>query len=475
MEPPQRRLSLLDATMIIMGSMIGSGIFLAPALIAGIIVASGLGAGSFVIVWLVGGLLTLCAALSFGELAAAMPHTGGQYVYLSRAFSPLFGYLYGWTMFTVIQSGFIAAVAVAFANYFGVFFPAVNQANTLVSAGPIRFSAVQAAAIVLIVLLSAINSRGLRAGTAIQNLLGFAKIAALVALVIFGLTWPGGDWAHFRPLLPESVSLALLTAFAVAMSKALFAYDSWNVVTFVAEQASNPARMLPRALLLGTLGVTLIYALATGAYLHVLPIERAAAVPDQRIAAEVASLVLGPIGLTLIAAAILISTAGCDNGLILSGPWLYYAMAKDGLFFRTAAQLSERHGMPARSLIYQAAWSCLLVLSGSFGSRGAQLYSDLLTFTAFASLLFNALTVVGLFVLRRHAPNLPRPYRVPGYPLVPALFLAVAAFFLIFIAAGDPRNAGLGLATIAAGLVPYIYWQRSGRTSRERKRSATAP
>ena len=459
METSKRRLSMLDATMIIMGSMIGSGIFVAPALIGGIIVASGLGAGSFVGLWIVGGLLTLCAALSFGELAAAMPHAGGQYVYLSRAFSPLLGYLYGWTQFTVIQSGFIAAVAIAFASYLGVFLPSVSQSSTLLSAGSIRVSTVQATAILLIVVLSWINSRGLRAGATIQNLLGFAKIAALLGLVVFGLTWSGGSWSHFQPLLPETLSIGVLGAFAVAMSKALFAYDAWNVVTYVAEEAEDPARMLPRALLLGTLGVTTIYALAATAYLYVLPVEQAAAVADGRIAAEVAQIVLGPVGLALIAAAILISTAGCDNGLILSGPWLYYAMAKDGLFFEGASKLDERRRTPTRSLLYQAVWSSALVLSGSFGSRGAQLYSDLLTFTAFASLLFNLLTIVGLFVLRRNAPELPRPYLVPGYPVVPALFLAIAAFFLIFIAVGDPRNSGIGLAIILAGLGPYLYWR----------------
>src|SRR5207248_8095675 len=206
----------------------------------------------------------------------------------------------------------------------------------------------------------------------------------------------------------------------------------------------DPVRTLPRALFLGTLGVTLIYALANIAYLHILPVEAAAKTPDQRIAAEVAGIVLGPVGLTLIAGAILISTAGCVNGLILSGPWLYYAMAKDGLFLRSAAVLRGTSQMPIRSLQYQAVWSIALILSGSFGARGAQLYSDLLTFTSFASLLFNALTIAGLFVLRRKRPDLPRPYKVVAYPFIPLLFLIVAIFFLIFIAVGDPRNSGFG-------------------------------
>jgi APA family basic amino acid/polyamine antiporter len=466
----QKQLGLLDATMIIMGSMIGSGIFLAPALIAGITVESHLGAGSFVLVWLVGGLLTLCAALSFGELASSFPKTGGQYVYLSEAFTPFWGFLYGWTLFTVIQTGFIAAVAVAFANYLGVFLPWVSQKNAVLGAGSFRISAVQVVAILLVGFLSWINAHGLRAASRVQNLLGFAKISALLGLIIFGLTSSRGNWSNFQPVLPEALTTGVLIGIAVAMSKVLFAYDSWNVVTFVSEQTRDPVRTLPKALFLGTLGVTLIYALASSAYLHILPVDLAAKAPDQRIAAEVAQIVLGPIGLSLIAAAILISTAGCVNGLILSGPWLYYAMAKDGLFFRGAAVMHAARNIPARSL--QALWSVALILSGSFGSRGAQLYSDLLTFTSFASLLFNALTIAGLFVLRKKRPELPRPYKVVAYPFIPLLFLITAMFFLIFIAVGDPRNSGFGVLIIVGGIPLYLFLRRRERTGAA---SHTAP
>jgi APA family basic amino acid/polyamine antiporter len=450
--------------MIIMGSMIGSGIFLAPALIAGIAVESHLGAGSFVLVWVVGGLLTLCAALSFGELAAAFPKTGGQYCYLKEAFAPFWGFLYGWTLFTVIQTGFVAAVAVAFANYLGVFLPWVSQKNAIVSAGSYRISAVQVVAILLVGFLSWINSYGLRAASRVQNLLGFAKISALLVLIAFGLTSARGNWANFQPMLPQALTTGVLTGIAVAMSKVLFAYDSWNVVTFVSEGTRDPVRMLPKALFLGTLGVTLIYTLANCAYLHILPAELAAKAPDQRIAAEVAQIVLGPVGLSLIAAAILISTAGCVNGLILSGPWLYYAMAKDGLFFRSAGVMHATREIPIRSLQYQALWSVVLILSGSFGARGAQLYSDLLTFTSFASLLFNALTIAGLFALRKKRPELPRPYKVFAYPFIPLLFLITAIFFLIFIAVGDPRNSGFGVITICSGIPLYLFLRRKQRT-----------
>ncbi len=457
---PTERLKLLDAIMIVMGSMIGSGIFLAPALIGGIAVNSNLGPGSFVFVWIVGGLLTLCAALSFGELASSFPKTGGQYVYLSEAFSPFWGFLYGWTLFTVIQTGFIAAVAVAFANYLGVFFPWVSQANSILSFGGSRISSVQLVAIGLVAVLSWINSYGLRAAATVQNFLGFAKILALVGLILFGIGTSKGNWSNFQPFTPEAVTAGVLTGFAIAMSKVLFAYDSWNCVTFLSEQTENPVKNLPRALFFGTLGVTLIYALTNVAYLHVLPVGVAAAVPEQRIAAEVASIVLGPIGLTIIAAAILISTAGCVNGLILSGPWLYHAMAKDGLFLQQAAILHPERKTPNRSIWQQAIWSIILILSGSLGTRGAQLYSDLLTFTSFASLLFNTLTIVGLFVLRKKRPDLPRPYKVPAYPLLPLLFLATAIFFLIFIAVGDPRNSGFGALIIVSGVPVFLVLRK---------------
>jgi APA family basic amino acid/polyamine antiporter len=456
----KRDLGLLEATTIIMGSMIGSGIFLAPALIAAIIIAENLGPGSFVLIWVIGGLLTLCGALSYGELAAAFPRAGGQYVFLREAFSPFPAFLYGWTIFLVVQTGLIAAVAVAFANYLGVFFPWVSQGNRLMAAGNFSFSSAQLVAIVLVVFLTWINTRGVKEGAWVQNVLTIAKVGALAALILAGIFTSKGSWSNFQPWLPSAISGGVLAAFAVGMSKALFALDAWNTVTFVAEETRDPVKTLPKALFMGTLGVTILYALANVAYLHVLPVEAAAAVPDQRIAAEVARILLGPIGVSLIAAAILISTFGCDNGLVLAGPRLYYAMARDGLFLKGAASLDPKRGTPIRSLWYQALWTILLVLTGSLGARGAQLYSDLLTFTSFASLLFNALTVAGLFVLRFRQPNLERPYRVPAYPLIPALYLAVAAFFLVFIAVGDPRNAGLGMVVMLMGVPVYFFLQR---------------
>jgi APA family basic amino acid/polyamine antiporter len=463
----KRGLRLLDATAIVAGTMIGSGIFLAPALIADIVVRARLGAGSFLLIWVVGGLLTVCGALSFGELAAAMPETGGQYVYLRKAFSPLWGFLYGWTLFTIIQCGFIAAVSFAFANYLGVFLPFVSQQQIVLRAGSWSLSSAQLAAILLIVVLTWINERGLRSASLTQNLLTAGKVLALAVLLAVALTSTKGSWSHFQPLAPEVISTATLAAFSVAVSKALFGYDSWNIVTFLAGETRDPVRTLPRALALGTLAVTLIYTLANLAYLYILPLPVAAAVPGQRIAATIAQLTIGPVGLTFIALAIIVSTSGCVNGLILTGPWLYLSMARDGLFFRGMDRLSGTAGIPVRSLRYQAAWAMILILSGSLGTRGARLYSDLLTFTSFASLLFNTLTIAGLFVLRYRQPHLARPYKAFGYPFVPLLYIVIAAFLLIFIAVGDPGNAGLGVLLIAAGVPFYVYWSAAARRGQQ--------
>ena len=448
-------LRLIDSTSIIVGTMIGSGIFLAPALIAGIVVTRNLGAGSFIGIWLVGGLLTMCGALSFAELAAAMPRDGGQYIYLREAYSPLWGFLYGWTLFTIIQCGFIAAVSIGFANYVGVFLPFVGPQKIVLHLGIFSLSAVQVTAVLLICGLTWANEQGLRTASRAQNLLTAGKLAALFILLAAALLSRHGDWRHFQPLAPAAITAGTLAAFSVGMSKALFAYDSWNIVTFLAAETREPSKTLPKALVLGTVSVTLIYTLANLAYLYILPISEAASVSGQRIAAAVAQITLGPAGVFFIAAAIVVSAAGCVNGLILTGPWLYRTMARDGLFFGDTTKET-----PVRSLRYQALWAVVLVLTGSFGSRGAQLYSDLLTFTSFASLLFNALTVAGLFVLRRKQPNLPRPYRAFGYPFIPALYVAMAVFFLIFIAIGDPRNAGFGALLIAAGIPFYLRWSR---------------
>jgi APA family basic amino acid/polyamine antiporter len=448
-----RGLSLPDATLLIVGSVIGSGIFFAPSIMAGYLQSPGLLLG----LWLVGGLLTLAGALSYAELAAAMPRAGGQYVFLSEAFSPLFGFLYGWTFLLAINTGFVAAVAVAFAKTLGFFVPGVGEEHLLLARGGLRFMTAQLVALAVIAVLTWINVTGLRTGASVQNVFTIAKLAAIAALVALGVVAARGDSANFRPLLslalgPEGVKIGLFAAVAGAMSKALFSYDAWVSVTLAAEEVKEPEKNLPRSLVLGTLGITAAYTSAVAVYLYMVPIGEMAAVAENRIATEAAVRIIGAAGGTFVAVAVLASTFGCVNGLTLSGARVVYAMARDQLFFQRAAAVHPVHRTPAAALVLHGVVAAALTLTGT--------YSDLLTMTAFSSLLFNVLTVLGLFVLRRKRPDLPRPYRVWAYPVVPLLYVAVAAFFLVYMPVADPRNTGLGLLLTAAGLPAYLYWRR---------------
>jgi APA family basic amino acid/polyamine antiporter len=454
-QPPGllRGLGLLDATLLIVGSVIGSGIFFAPSIMAGWIQSPGLLLG----LWVTGGLLTLAGALSYAELAAAMPRAGGQYVFLSEAFSPLFGFLYGWTLLLAINTGFVAAVSVAFAKTLGFFVPTVGEQVVLFRALGVSFTSAQLVALVVIAVLTWINVTGLRTGASVQNLFTLAKLGALGVLVLLAVVTARGRSANFQPLLglalgPEGVKLGLFAALAGAMSKALFAYDSWYTVTFAAEEVKEPERNLPRSLVLGTLGVMVAYAATVAVYIYLVPLGEMAAVSENRIATEAAVRMVGPAGGAFVAVAVLVSTFGCVNGLTLAGARVVFAMARDGVFFRAAAGVHPTHRTPANALLLHGLVAGLLTLTGT--------YSDLLTMTAFSSLLFNVLTVVGLFVLRRRRPDLPRPYRAWGYPVVPGLFVAVALFFLVYMPVADPRNTGLGLLLTAAGVPAYAFWRR---------------
>ena len=456
-----RGLGLLEGTTLIVGSVIGSGIFVAPSIMAGYIQSPPLLLG----LWVVGGLLTLFGALAYGELAAAMPRAGGQYVFLSRIFGPLWGFLYGWTFLLAINTGFVAAVSVAFAKYLGVFLPGVSESVVLFSAGRFTFTTAQAVALVVIVALTYLNIRGLRTGAWVQNVFTVAKVAGVAILVVLAIASAKGSAANLGgtagPLLGSEASrlqLGLFAAMAVAMSKALFSYDAWNSLTFAAEEVKDPERILPRALILGTLGVTVVYCSAVAIYLYMVPIGEMFTVPDNRIAAEAASRALGPAGAAFIAVAILISTFGCVNGLTLAGPRVVYAMARDRVFFESMAEIHPRFRTPARALVLHGLVAAALTLTGT--------YNDLLTLTAFSSLMFNILTVIGLFVLRHREPALPRPYRALGYPVLPALYVLVSAFFLVYILIGDPRNSGLGLVLTLVGGLAYLYWRASARKSR---------
>jgi basic amino acid/polyamine antiporter, APA family len=451
----RRSLGVFSAIAIIVGSQIGSGIFIAPSIMAGLISAPGVYLG----LWVLGGLLTLLAALSYSELSARLPHAGGQYVFLRESFGPLVGFLYGWTLFLIIQSGFNAAVAIAFSKYLGGVGIATGEGDVLVRLGPLVISRAQAMAVLVIAVLTGINTLGVKEGALVQNSLTTLKVGAVVALVVLGFASGKGSSSHFAPafsatLGPEGLKMGFLAAAALAMSKALFAYDAWNSVTFVAEEIREPAHNLPRALIGGTLCTTLTYVAAGAVYLYVLPMVRMAAVPENRVAAEVASILLGPAGLTAVSVAILISTFGCDNGLILTGARVLYAMARDGMFFKSCGAVHPRFHTPHVALLVQGIWSSVLALSGS--------YSRLLTYVTFASLLFNALTVVGLFVLRRRAPSPEGNYRTLGYPITPALYLLGATFFIVYIFIGDPVAALAGLGFVALGLPAYL-WLRRGR------------
>ncbi len=459
--------------MLIMGSMIGSGIFIVSADIAKVVASPGL----LLIIWLVSGVMTVLAALSYGELAAAMPKAGGQYVFLREAYGPLYGFLYGWTLFLVIQSGTIAAVAVAFARYLDVFVPLSRELfRTELLGRALAIDLKQLVGVGVILILSATNCLGLRVGANIQNVLTFLKILALVLLIVFGIAYAGGSWGHFIPFLPDRGTLqtiatrfqektpplfdsgslfwSLSLLMGISMIGALFSADAWNNLTFTGSEVRNPQKILPLALFLGTGLVTVIYILCNVAYLHVLPLNQIS--QTDKVAASVARTILGAPGNSLVSFAILISTCGCLNGLILSGPRVYYAMAKDQLFFKTVSEVHPRYHTPVKSLGVQAVWSCLLTLSGT--------YSQLLTYVISAALLFYILTVWGLVVLRKTQPDLPRPYRALGYPYLPVLYVMMAVAVLASNLIGDPRNSWPGFAIIAVGLPAYLYWRRKEKS-----------
>ncbi|HEY8020430.1 MAG TPA: amino acid permease [Thermoanaerobaculia bacterium] len=496
-----RELGTLDSTMIVAGSMIGSGIFIVPADIARQTGA----AGWLILAWIVTGLLTLAAALSYGELAAMMPKAGGQYVYLREAYSPLWGFLYGWTLFLVIQTGTIAAVAVGFAKYLGVLVPGISPTSWIVpplnvSAGfALSLSTQQLVAILLILVLTWINTRGIRLGKLIQNTFTAAKTLSLAALILLGLFLgrnAAAIAANFRDLwtprdagtiaagfssLPAMTAMAggmgILVAFCVAQVGSLFSSDAWNNITFTAGEVRDPKRSIPRALFAGTALVTGLYVLANVAYLVTLPLHAIQTAPDDRVATAALQVILGPAGATIMAIAIIVSTFGCNNGLILAGARVYYAMAQDGLFFRSTGRLN-RERVPAWGLVFQGVWASLLVLprtrlrdaAGALAldpvTRQPQygnLYSSLLNYVIFSVLLFYLLTIAALFVLRRTRPDAERPYRAFGYPLVPALYLLGASVIVVVLFLYQTQTTWPGLLIVLTGIPVYFLWRRWGR------------
>jgi len=476
---PRRRMGLFDCTMIVMGSMIGSGIFIVSADMVRLLGSP----GWLLAAWGLTGLLTVCGALVYGELAGMFPHAGGQYVFLREAWSPLTGFLYGWTLFAVIQTGTIAAVAVAFAKFAGVLVPWFSESRYIISPihlsdhYAISLSTAQSTAIALIALLTWINIRGLHYGRLVQNIFTIAKTGGLLALIVIGLTaaWKpdivSHHWEHLWQRYPTTSVASglnpkslwgLIAALGVAQVGSLFSADSWHVISFAAEEVDRPQRNLPLSMALGTFAVTGLYLLANLSYLGGLDLTEIASAPSDRVGTELLSRVFPNWGARLMSIVILILTLGCNNGLILSGARALYAMARDGLFFRKAAYLNAQ-GTPAFGLILQGIWSSLLVLPRTFDpDRGVygNLYGDLLDYVVSAALLFYMLTIAGLFRLRWRRPDQQRPVVAWGYPWLPAIYLAGAGLIVAILVLYRPTTTWPGLALVATGLPVFAWWNR---------------
>ncbi len=488
--------------MLVIGSMIGSGIFIVSAEIGREVGSPALLIGA----WAVTGFMTIAAALSYGELAAMMPRAGGQYVYLREALGPLWGFLYGWTLFLVIQTGTIAAVGVAFGKFLGVFWPSISSTHWIlhlwkvppIPIGPmvlgnmdVGISTQNLMAILLSILLSLINVLGIKTGAAIQNIFTAAKVLALAALAFLGFAFarnPQASLANFHGNFWHNASLSArhavqvgvggpivlvgtLTILAVAQVGSLFSADAWNNVTFTAGEVKNPSRNLPLSLALGTGVVIALYIACNFVYLMALPfegVEGGATIlargithaSEDRVATAVMTQMFGATGGLLMAGAIMISSIGCMNGLILSGARVYYAMAKDGLFFRNVAKLHPTYKTPAVSLMVQMVWTCILCISGSYG--------QLLDYIIFAVLVFYILTIVGLFVLRRTHPDVPRPYKAVGYPVVPIIYIVMALFIDVVLLRYKPQFTWPGLIVVLLGIPVYYAWSRSSRMQERR-------
>ncbi|MCX6311866.1 MAG: amino acid permease [Bacteroidetes bacterium] len=482
MEEPRelkRSLGLLDATSLVAGSMIGSGIFLVSS-----DMARDLGsAGWLIFAWLLTGAITLIAALSYGELAGMMPHAGGQYVYIQRAFGKFTSFLYGWTVFAVIQTGVIAAVAMAFANYTSELMPIFSAKNILFSIGGFSITAQQLLAVSLIVFLTFINTLGVKSGAGVQKVFTSAKLLALFGLIILGLfvglkthvfgnnfmdsfsasqTYQAvkdGPWLN-RPL----GGMLLFAVFGMTIMNSIFSSDAWNNVTFIAGEIKEPQKNIPKSLFLGTTIVTILYISANLAYLALLPLKGNPIVPTAdvigkgmqfaemgRVGTAAATMIFGNVATVMMALLIMVSTFGCNNGIILSGARLYYAMAKDDLFFKRAATLNK-FSVPAFALWIQCAWASLLCFSGT--------YHDLVIYCTYASMLFYIVTIAGLFVLRAREPETLRPYKAFGYPILPAIYILIAAAICIDLLFMDTRNSIGGIAIVAVG-IPIYFIQKS--------------
>jgi len=472
----QKRVNLFDGMSIVAGAMIGSGIFIVSADIARTVGSP----GWLMIVWLITGIITVIGALSYGELASMMPHVGGQYVYLKEAYHPLIGFLFGWTTFLVIQCGSIAAVAVAFAKFSGVLFPWISEKNILAQLGPVKINTTMAIAIVMIAFLTWLNTRGIVTGKTVANIFSSTKVIALFGFIAIGFLatksinsleinkevfWQAGQTGQGNSVIPL-VGFALVAAIGTALVGSLFAADAWYNVTYLSAEVINPKRNVPLSLFFGTLIVSVIYLLANFVYIKILPLSGSPDgtdvlsrgiqfATDDRVATSAMSVVFGDYAAIIMAIFIMISTFGCNHGLIMAGPRVYYAMAKDGLFFRKVGDINKK-GVPGFALAIQGVWSVLLCLSGTYG--------NLLDYVIFAVLIFFTLTILAIFVLRVKQPDIPRPYKAFGYPVIPAIYILTTVFIMIILLIYKPNYTFPGLGIVLLGIPVFYLWKKYNKT-----------
>jgi len=455
----KRELGLLDGTMLVVGSMIGSGIFIVSADIARQVGS----AGWLILIWVLSGLITVIAAVSYGELSAMFPKAGGQYVYLKEAYNKLIAFLYGWSFFAVIQTGTIAAVGVAFSKFASYLYEPLSEKNILFHIQEFEFSAAQLVSIVTIILLTYINSRGVKNGKMLQTILTLIKILSLAGLILGGFfiaanteVWDA-NWAdawNTRAFDKESGSWmvigggALLSGIAASMVGSLFSSDAWVGVTFIAGEIKNPQRNVGLSLFLGTFIVSVIYILANLMYISVMPLNDIAFAKSDRVAVVAAQYIFGPIGTTIIALMIMISTFACNNGLIMAGARVYYTMANDGLFFKKAAELNSS-GVPAWALWFQCIWASVLCLTGKYGA--------LLDFVMIIVIIFYILTIYGIFILRKKMPDAERPYKAIGYPVLPFIYIIVATAICVALLITRLNTCGWGVLIMLAGIPVYYF------------------
>ena len=468
----QRRVNLFDGISIVAGAMIGSGIFIVSADIARNVGSP----GWLMVVWLITGVITVIGAISYGELASMMPHVGGQYVYLKEAYHPLLGFLFGWTTFLVIQCGSIAAVAVAFAKFSGVLFPWISEKNILFNLGPLNVNSTMVVAIAMISFLTWLNTRGIVAGKTVQNVFSSTKVISLIGFIIVGffaikgahsldinkeIFWQASQVGPGNQLVPL-IGFSLVAAIGTALVGSLFASDAWYNVTYISSEVINPRRNVPLSLLLGTLTVSVLYMLTNYIYIKILPVTGSPDgadvisrgiqfATDDRVATSAMSVIFGDYAAIIMAILIMVSTFGCNHSLILSGPRVYFAMARDGLFFKRVGEINSK-GVPGFAIAVQGVWSVLLCLTGT--------YSDLLDYVIFAVLIFFTLTILAIFVLRVKRPDIPRPYKAFGYPVVPAIYILTTVSIMIILLIYKPNYTFPGLGIVLLGIPVYYLWKK---------------